>query len=203
MKKEKKGKRKISYFEAHNKAVRAYQKSSIFLLWAGIINLFSLIIGLIQIAASKTLSGLTYAWPESGFSMNFSLQQLFNRLLIENIASSVLAYVLLILIALFLSASFAFLGFFASRGKKWILLSGFSLYCIDFILLFIFVHFSLIPFVWTNYAFSLATHVVILIACIIAIIEYYNVIHIEKVFKGEDALKLNEEVESEVIANGD
>ena len=108
----------------------------------------------------------------------------------------------MIIIALILGGGFALLGFYASRGKKWVLLLGSYLYVVDFVLMIILFSLRIVPFNWTNYAFSIATHVVILAACIIAISQYYNVIHIEYVFKGKNALKLDEEVESEVIAHG-
>ncbi len=202
MKKERRGKRPLTYLEAHNKAVRLYQKSSIFLLWAGIVNLFSIIIGIIQILASSIIENLPYAWPTSGFSMGLSIQQLVNKLLLENVKGTLIVDFLMIIIALILSAGFALLGFYASRGKKWVLLLGSSLYVADFALMIIVCSLNLVPFNYTNYAFSIATHVVILLACIVAISQYYNVIHIEVVFKGKNALKLDEEVESEVIAHG-
>lgn len=200
------GRRPTTYLQAHNKAVRLYQKSSIFLLWSGILNIFAIIIGIVQAAtykvnASNIIEKLDYIWPKSGYALSYSLQQLINNALLRaNLGIAV--NFLIILIGLIFSGAFAAIGFLASRGKKWLLLLGSGLYALDFALMFFLYALGIIPFVWTNYAFTLVSHVLILIACIVAIVEYYNVIHIEMVFKGNKDLKLKEEIESEVIACG-
>ncbi len=206
MKTKNRGKRPITYLEAHNKAVRLYQKSSIFLLWSGILNIFSLIIGIVQVATYRMnedniIAGLSYYWPKSGYSLSYSLQQLINNALLRANMGIAVNFII-ILIGLLLSVAFAFMGFYASRGKKWVLLLGSGLYALDFALMFFIYSFGIIPFYWTNYAFTLASHALILGACILAIIEYYNVVHIEVTFKGKKVLKLDEEIESEVIASG-
>lgn len=199
--KNKKNKQPITYSQAHNKAVKMYQKTSIFMMWAGLLNVFAIIIGVIQLGTNSVVEKLSYSWPTSGFALNFSIQIFINSLLIKTF-DLLLADFLMILIALIIGALFTFLGVYASKGRIKILIIGTSLYALDFIAMFFIYVYSGVPFIWTNYAFTLATHVVVLIAMIIAIIEYYNVIHIEKVFKGVKDIKIKEEVESEVIASG-
>ena len=48
----------------------------------------------------------------------------------------------------------------------------------------------------------IASHVIVLSAMIVALIEYYRVLDIEKKFKGAKQVNIEEEVESEVIASG-
>lgn len=196
-----KTKHNYTYLEAHNKAVKTYQRTAIFLLWSGVVNVFASIIGVIQISAGATMSKLTFLWPNSGFAMCYSGQMVLNSLLIQNL-DQLVADILILLISLILGACFAFIGIFAAKGKKVFLLLGGIIYAIDFASMFFVYKSNLVPMVWTNYAFTLVTHIIILVATCVALVEYYNVIHIEKVFKGEKALKFEEEVESEEIAHG-
>ncbi len=199
----KREKRPITYGEAHNKAVRMFKRSSIFLLWAGIVNLFAVIIGVIQSAAGSILSSeiCKITWPTSGYALSFSIQIFLNSLLVPAMDPG-LAYFLMLLIAAGFSALFVFIGLFASKGRLGLLIAGGALYALDFVGMFFVYGFTQVPAVWTNYAFTLATHAIIFAAVVVAIIEYYNVIHIEKIFKGAMEPVLEEEVEGEVIANG-
>ncbi|HBF68343.1 MAG TPA: hypothetical protein DDW20_03375 [Firmicutes bacterium] len=199
--KQKKQKQPITYQQAHNKAVKMYQKTSIFLMWAGLLNIFAIIIGAIQLGTNSIIENLSFKWPTSGFALNFTLQIFLNCLILKS-CDLLLANFLMILIAIVLGAGFACLGVFASKGRIKILLIGTGLYALDFIAMFFVYIYSGVPSIWTNYAFTLACHVVVLVGMIIAIVEYYNVLHIEKVFKGDNKIKIEEEVESEVIANG-
>ena len=201
-----KAKREIGYVAAHNRAVNLYKKTSTFLLWAGVLNVFSVIIGIIQMMANSNLvvNEQAYNWPRSGFALSFSLQIFLNSLLINNL-DKVLADVLIILIALSLGALFAFFGVFASKGKLLFLVGGSVIYLLDFVAMFFVYNMFMIEQLrtWTNYAFTLASHVVILIAMTIAIAMYLTVIEIEKKYKGESSLNVNEENEVEEIAHGE
>ncbi len=194
-----KAKRPISYREAHNRAVRMFQRCSIFLLWAGVVNVFAALIGVIQIAA-KTTVALDYAWPSSGFALNITAQIVINNLLLKSMGSTA-ACLLIMLISVVLGGLFALAGFMASRGRIVILFVGIGVYALDFGGMFLAYHY-LVPFVWTNYAFTLVIHLVVLLALAFAVVEFYNVLHIEKVFHGETESKMEEAVESEVIASG-
>lgn len=200
----KKAKRVIPYSVAHNKAVNLYKKTSTFLLWAGVLNLFSSIIGVIQMVSNTNLvvNDITYNWPRSGFALSFSVQLLIDSLLIENL-NSVAAYLLIILIALALGTLFAFLGIFSSKGKIVFLLTGTFIYLLDFIAMFFVYTYSSVVMVWTNYAFSLASHVIILIANVIAISMFFSVIEIEKKYKGNINFVKEEVDEVEEIAHGE
>ena len=195
----KKAKRPITYKEAHNRAVKIYQRCSIFLLWAGVVNVFAALIGVIQIAA-KTMMSVGYPWPNSGFALTLTAQMVLNNLLLNAMGSTV-ACLLIMLISIVLGGLFAFGGYFAARGNNIILFVGIGVYILDFAGMF-FAYQYLIPFVWTNYAFTLVIHVVVLLALALAVVEFYNVLHIEKVFIGDSGIKMEEEVESEVIASG-
>lgn len=191
----------MSYSTAHNKAVKMYQKTSIFLLWAGVVNVFAIVIGVIQLAAGSLVTDFAFSWPSSGFAMSFSFQIMLNSIMIRSL-EQVVADILMIITGIAFGGLFAFLGFMASKGKKLFLFLGTGLYALDFAAMFFVYESGNVARIWTNYAFTLVTHAIILVACFIAIIQYYNVIHIEKVFKGENKIKVEEEVESEVIARG-
>lgn len=191
----------MNYCSAHNRAVRMYQRSSIFILWAGIVNVFACLIGVIQSALSSSFEGLAYAWPKSGFALALVAQMVVNNLLLKSM-SAVGADLLIILIALVVGGALAFLGFLASRGRKWLLFIGTAIIALDFAGMF-FAYAYMIPYNWTNYAFTLVLHVLLLGACVVAIVEFYNVLHIEKIFNGEASSKMEEDVESEVIASGE
>ena len=200
----KRSKKVLSYAEAHNKAVNSYKKVSMFMLWGGLLNIFALIIGIVQISTNNVIESLPYSWPTSGFAMTYSIQIFFANILLSSI-DSLAANLISVVIALILSAGFGVLSMFASRGRLACLISGMSLYAIDFVFMF-FLYKYFAPYIWTNYAFTLATHVVILASQIYALAQYYNVLNIEKRYKGNNnnKIKINtkEEIESEVIANG-
>ena len=196
----KRAKQPLSYKDAHNRAVRMYRRCSFFLLWAGVVAVFAALIGVIQMATQSTISGVSYPWPSSGFALTLTVQILLSGLILKNL-SAVLAGFLIMLIALVFGSLLAFGGFFASRGHIAILISSAVFYALDFAAMF-FVYQYLVPMVWTNYAFTLVIHVVVLAAIALAIVEFYNVLHIEKVFNTNSEPKMDDEVESEVIASG-
>lgn len=195
-------KKQITYQSAHNRAVRMFQRSAIFILWAGVVNVFATLIGVIQIASKKSVfSGLSYSWPSSGFALCLSGQIAINNLLLKSM-SELGADLLIMLISIIIGGALAFVGFLASRGRKWFLFIGSGLLALDFAGMF-FVYAYLAPYVWTNYAFTLVMHALVFAACVFAIVEFYNVLHIEKIFKGSSQSTMEEEVESEVIASGE
>ncbi len=196
-----------SYLKTHNKAVRLYRRSSIFLLFSGILNIFAIVLGILQVEAFRInentiVANLNYYWPISGYSLSYSIQQLINNALLRA-NHGIMVNFLIILIALLISGLFGVMSFFASKGNKWTLFLASGLYALDFALMFILYSFDIIPFIWANYVFTLVSHIIVMIACIIAIIEYYNVIHLEYKYNGQKLLKLNEEIKSEVIAYGE
>ncbi len=200
-----KPRREISYAEAHNKAVNHYRKSSMFLFWAGILSLGAALIGVIQMVSGQlfVLNEVSYNWPKSGFSLSLSALIALDRLLIDSIQNPVISDILILLSSIIVGAGLAALGFFASKGKRLFLFLGFSLYLLDFAALFFVYYFYLAPiYSWTNYLFSIATHVIVLGALVYALICFYRVIDIEKKYHGNNNSDLEDKEDSEVIAHG-
>ncbi len=192
----KKKKEALTYVEAHNRAVGKYKKASFFLLWAGIVNFLSAIIGAFQSMSS--------AWPSSGYAMSFSVQILINATLVEYLDTWV-AIILILLISAILGGLFCLLGAFAVRGFKVFLFVGIGLYLVDFACMFPFYEISVLKqyWNWTPYAFTLATHLVILIFLFIAVYYYFLVINIEKHKNNsqvDSATTFETKEETEVIA---
>ena len=162
-----------TYAEAHNKAVRLYRKTAIFLMWAGIISILATVIALFKSEAGYGMSGRQYF-----------LNRLIRALGLSNLATSLFIFAL----SVATGALFAVLGFFAQQGKKIFLFIGAALYLADFAAVFLVYGAN-----WgTTYAFTIATHLVILVALAIAIYEYLNVIAIEKRFHGAATPNLDE-----------
>lgn len=190
-------KKQLPYHQAHNKALNTYNKASMFLLWAGVLNILSALIGIIQ-----SFSSDTYQWPVSGYSMSFSTQIIINFFSFDNLdMNSLYSSLIIIASSLLLGSIFCFLGMEAKKGKIKILIIGAILYLIDFILMFI-VYAYVVPFIWTPYAFTLATHVVILIAVAVAIYQYFNIFSIEKYYKNVDKVEFKEAINTKEIASG-
>ncbi|MFA5442808.1 MAG: hypothetical protein WCX85_00765 [Bacilli bacterium] len=163
-----------TYAKLHNKAVRLYRKTAIFLLWAGVISILATVIGIFR--------------SQAGYGMSLAINVYINRL-IATISLPDYAYFLIIFaISIATGALLAVLGFFAQQGKKTFLFVGAALYLADFAVVFLVYGAN-----WdTTYAFTIATHLVILGALLIAIYEYFNVIAIEKRFHGQTATNLHE-----------
>ena len=195
--------KEVSYVDAHNRAVKLYQKTALFLMWGGILALFAAIIGVVQnVSGAANEISTTALWPSSGFALGYGLEIYLAFIFLTSL-DSVLAGFLIILVAFTLGALFALAGLFASRGYLWVLLLGLGVYALDFVGTFFVYHASPLNafYSWTNYAFTLVTHVIILSAGIVAIIEYYRVLDIEKRFKKENT-SFEKEEETEIIASG-
>lgn len=153
-----KTKKEINYVEQHNKAVLRFQKTALFLLWAGVVSLIAILISVLR--------------TDSGLGMALSINIFLNNLINGTSLSDVLKKLLIFIFALISGALFAALGYFARLGKLVFLLIGTSLYVLDFALTF-FIY----PLAFSNaFTFSIATHVVILGALGIAIYYYFRVI---------------------------
>ena len=164
----------LTYAEEHNKAVRLFRKTVIFLMWAGIISILATIIGVFR--------------SEAGFGMSLAFNVLINNLIFNLDLPDYATYLSIFAISIATGALFAALGFFAQQGKKIFLFIGLGLYLFDFGLAF-FVYGAN----WsTTYAFTIATHLVIVGALIIAIYEYYHVIAIELRYRGSKQVIIEE-----------
>lgn len=170
----KKSKPQLTYVEAHNKAVRLYRKTVIFLMWTGIISILATVIGVFR--------------SESGYGMSLAFNVFINGLLVNLNMPDYATYLSIFAVSIATGALFAALGFFAQQGKKVFLFIGLGLYLADFGAVF-FVYGAN----WsTTYAFTIATHLVIVAALIIAVFEYYQVLTIERVYRGSDQIKIEE-----------
>ena len=189
-----------SYATLHNRAVNTYKKCSLFLLWAGVLGVFSTLAGMIQLFSNKmlTLNGVTYTWPTTGFSLAFSTEILFAKLLINIVPSTVLAAIIVFVISLFIGGVFAYLGIFAQKGRIIFLYIGGAIYLVDSLMTIPAYIILNGEYRFLTLLFTILAHIIILVAIIIAIIEYYNVFRIEKKFKGEVVFN-----EREVIAHGE
>ena len=206
--KEKRPKKTMDYVTAHNRAVNWFRRTSRFIFWVGILAVFATVIGIVQMVRGSyfKVDDVARLWPLSGFSLSFSFHIFLAYICLAYIPSSIVAEIVIILIVLVLGGGFAALGIFASKGKLVFLIVSTSLYLLDFASVFP-VYYYVYPntplnYSWTNYAFMIAVHVIVLSAMVISLIEYYRVLDIEKKFHGVKKVSVEEEVESEVIASG-
>lgn len=172
----KKEKRVQTYSERHNKAVRLYQKSSLFLMWAGIVNALASILGVFGVGTSIDAEGNLVDYR---YSMCLSVNRMINVALENSGLDQWVFSLIIVLLSLAFGALFSLFGYLASIGKRTYLLVGGGLYALDFVLFF----YAFLATNWTTYAFGLATHAVIFIAIGIAIFEYFNVLSIERHYK--------------------
>lgn len=188
-KKERKQKKKLTYVEAHNKAYWAFHKSSRILLWAGVLNIAGLLIGLIQayvepIYIVDFIDGSILFTALGGqttlnFSLGFAMSAFFSRL-IELAGLPLGGFIaLIVIIALLFSALAVFLGVFSSQGKKWALFTGFGFYLLDTV--FVIGCYLLgepITFLWI----FIGIHFIVLGFICLAVFQYYNLHTIEKIY---------------------
>ena len=152
----KKEKKKLSDIALFNRSLNRYKKSVFFLFWAGIINFLAAIIGVIQSKGEF--------WPSSGYALSFSSQIFINTLLYSYLDPMIAIFIILI-ISMVLGAFFVLCGIYSQKGYVILFYLGSGFYLLDFIFLF-FVYF-LIPlsrpiYNWTNFAFTLVMHLVVL-----------------------------------------
>ena len=157
----------VTYEVAHNKAVRQFKKMSIFILWAGVLNVISAVIAIFQAG--------------SDYSLCFAFNNIIFLELGAHLASSpALLKILIVVIAVVSGAAFAAVGYFASLGHKAFLFTGAIAYFLDFIVLFVFIDPS-----YTGYLTSILIHAMLMIAIMFSLFAYYSVLAIEKKFNKE------------------
>lgn len=155
--------RPVTYEVAHNKAVRQFKKMSIFILWAGVLNVISAVIAVFQNAT------------------DYSLCFAFNNVIFLILGQSTpLLKIIIVLIAVASGILFAAVGYFASLGHKAFLFTGAIAYFLDFIVLFIFISPSN-----SGYLTSIFIHAMLMIAIMLSLFAYYSVLAVEKKFKKE------------------
>lgn len=154
----------ISYEAAHNRAVRHYKKMSIFLLWAGVLNVMTAVVAVVKGGGND-------------YSMCFAFNQILFLLLGSTSLPAVTQIVLVVAIAVISGAAFALLGYFASLGSKVCLFTGGILYFLDFVALFIWISPNS-----SSYVLSIVMHALFLFSIMAALFAYYSVIAVEKKF---------------------
>lgn len=179
-----KNKEPLSYKEEHNNAYERFHKSSRLLIWAGALNVISLLVSIIQFTVDKeTLY----------FYFCFGSNDLFFMALahIPNFIEQYIAlyFVVIVIIALLTSVGAILLGVFASQGKKKPLFGSLIFYGIDtlFIIPCAFIGESYVSILLMS-----VLHVVILSIIVFAVYEYYKVIEIARRY---GVLKQNNESE--------
>jgi hypothetical protein len=184
-----KEKKQLTYAEAHNKAFWAFHKSSRILIWAGVLNMAGLLITLLQgyidsLQPQYFIEGTvlfnTLMATRFNYSLGFSIDSLFNRLIEMQSLADVWFVISIIAIAIVMSAFSIMLGVFASQGKKIALFGGTAFYLLDFVAI-IGCYLLGEPSIYLWIMFGL--HIVILFFLLVAIFEYYNLFTIEKIYK--------------------
>ena len=187
--KNKKEKKPLTYAEAHNKAFWAFHKSSRIMIWAGVLNVAGLIIGIVQrfteslspsFFISDTFLSAKLGGSFYNFSLCFSTNSFVFRLL-ETLKWADAGFISLIIgIAILFTAGAVVLGVFASQGKKWALISEIIFYIFDMAMI---IPCYLIGEATIYLWIMIGLHVVILGFLGVAIYQYYNLFTIEKIYK--------------------
>lgn len=199
--KKKKSKKVLTYAQAHNKALRSYQKSSRIMIWAGVFNIFGLMIDLIQNATQQispatfiegtllgnSLSFSTYQYAFC-FSSNSFLFRIFEMLTFYRLGDPSLDFVWFIVIIMAISLIFSSLailaGIYASQGKKIAFYGQIIFYLVDTIMILAcYLIGEASEYLWI----MLGLHVIIWFFLIISIYEYYHLFAIEKIYKQNTA----------------
>ena len=161
-----------TYKEIHNKTLERFKKSSRLIIWAGVLNVISLLISIIQFATIK---------DNLYFYFCFGCNDLIFRSLmyIPNFVNKfiVLYFIVIVLIAILTTSLAVILGVFGSQGKKKALWGSLIFYTIDttFIIPCIFIGESTISIILMS-----VLHIAILLIIIFAVYEYYKIIEIAK-----------------------
>ena len=179
MSKKKKEEKAFNYADSHNRAVKSYKRTSLFLMWGGIIGFVSTILGVFNIGSAAN--------GELAINYRYSLTFALNRFIFNALEYSELNIVVTSLLILLISAAsaglVAILGYYAQLGRIRYLYIGMGVYLVDFIALFIYDNgFPTLferTFNLSIYLFSLFFHIVILGAGVVAIVHYYRVLNIE------------------------
>ncbi len=204
MGKAKKNKPTPNYASLHNRHVNLYKKTSMFLMYIGVLALFAVIIGAVQVGSDQLAKDVfEYPWPRSGFSLAPTIVIYLANVILRN-SSMGLGVFFLILIGLGFGALFAVLGMFASRGYLIPLIIGTALYAVDFGFVFMVNNYIYgevsASLSLTNIMFSLVLHVLVIAVLGLAIFEHFHVVNIEKRFMAEGKTIING-IEREDVIN--
>ena len=167
----KRQKRILTYEEEHNKHFWRYQKASRVLIWAGAINVVSLIVSVIQSLVNKTTLFFYLC-----FGLDDVLYQVLRLVPFFQTSTGAYFYIASILaISIITSSGAVLISVFASQGKKNYLWAMVIAYAIDSLL--IIASYFLgenIASIWMMFAL----HIIILAFLAIAVYEYYKIIEV-------------------------
>ena len=190
-KKQKKAKkpRVLSYEEKHNRHYGYFSKASRVLLWAGIINVVSLLVSIIQAYTNEGSS--IYFYFCFGFN-DLIFKLLYNNVTYFSTSGMWLYIIIIILIAMISSAGSVLLSINAAKGKKFFLWFGFGFYIIDTLLIALCYYFGgeSITSIW----FMIAFHAIIIAFQCVSLYEYYKIVALAKQY---GMLKAKEESEGQ------
>lgn len=185
----KKEKKPLTYAEAHNKAFWAFHKSSRIMIWAGVLNVAGLIVGIVQRFTEALEPAFfitdTYLSSKLGgsffnFSLCFSTNSFVFRLFEAMNLGDIGFLSIIIGIAIVFTAGAVLLGVFASQGKKWALVGEVVFYILDMAMIIpCYLIGEAIIYLWI----MIGLHVIILGFLGVAIYQYYNLFTIEKIYK--------------------
>lgn len=189
---QKKKKSPPTYAEAHNKAVKLYQKTSFFLFWAGIVNVIAAIFGVFGLGTTTINDEvISYRYSMCFTSNKFIFDVLEQYSGLDNWITGIIIFA----IALCSGALFALLGVLANQGKRNYLFIGAIVYVVDFALFFVYDALSWQN--WQTFAFGIATHIVVLFFFAVAVFEYFNVLSIE----AKHVMQMKNKVEETINGN--
>ncbi|MGI6644292.1 MAG: hypothetical protein ACOX28_00780 [Bacilli bacterium] len=172
----KKKKRVRTPAEAHNRFLGLYKKTGLFLFWSAILNLVG--------------NSLYVLSDNPSFALGYRFNELLFSYFLSDFGLNIGIRLAVIFISLATSALFTFLSFWSvKRARLWSLITGAVIYLIDTVLAFI--PFKGVTLTMENYIMSIVIHLIIMIATLIALFAYANIITLAK--QNSDLFNRNEE----------
>lgn len=190
-----KKKKTLTYVEAHNKAFSIFSKASTIMIWAGVFNVFGVMLTIIQYAMTNELAATfikgSYFYGQMvsstyQFSLCFSSNTLIFRLL-EILNHSIYAstpilethffYAIIIVISIIFAALVSYFAILTRSGKRWAMITNGVFYALDTIMVLpLYLLGEDISLLWI----TLGVHIIILFFVAIGIFEYFHLFEIEK-----------------------
>lgn len=193
-----KSKKTLTYAEAHNRAFLAYNKASRVIIWAAILNVIGLMVAIIQQAMTKfddyfvfalnSLLGSTVVSSGFQFSLCYGINSFIFRLLeipfANKLGDQTLSYasyiIILVIIAILISAITVYVSVLASQGKKAALYGEIIFYILDtFMIVGCYIIGEASEILWI----LIGLHVIVLFFLGMALFQYYKLFEIEKIYK--------------------
>lgn len=191
-------KKSYTYAEAHNRAFWAFNKATRVMIWAGILNVVGLMVGILQEAFGGVMNNFVFPLDtylhntivNSGYqySLCFGTNALIFRLLesyafnkfVGEAMSEIVFVIIIVIIAILFSGIIVYLSVLASQGKKWALFTQSIFYIVDTgAIIGNYIIGEHISILWIQ----VALHIVILFFVVISIYQYYHLFAIERIYK--------------------